>query len=301
MTTVTNVPPVLHDLPAPQRVTVGGRPICYRQAGEGPPLILIHGWGASSRYWYASLQMLADQRTVYAIDLPGFGESPANHTANAEDLAALIVEFADALGLDQFALNGHSFGGAVAAYIAGHWPQRVERLVLTCFSVPGGEFERALFAQWHTQLDFTLMLFQPWLMVWQPWYTLVQPWLLWQMSMPPLPQLVAGRFFHQTPSDTRMLQEGMADLLRMPPQVALQSAASVGDPLLIEALRLVKAPTLVLGGRQDMIMPPYGVMEVAAMLPQSYLAWIDECGHVPMVERPELYNQMLRVFLGANL
>lgn len=283
----------------PQRLALPGGTVTYRCTGTGSPLLLIHGWGASSRYWLHTFNTLADTHTLYALDLPGFGDSPPSGTiASAERLAALVIEFADALGLHQFDLNGHSFGAGVAAYIAAHWPTRVKRLVLTCFAVPRNDLERYLFTNSHYQIELSALWWRPWLTMLQPWQSFWQPWVALRLGMPPFAQALAANFLYQVPSDHHLLQEGIMDLTRMDLRTAIESASSIGNPALINALAAISAPTLVVGGQQDQVLPPDGVRVVAETVKDSRLALIDKCGHVPMVEQPDLYHLLLREFLA---
>ncbi|MCG8346541.1 MAG: alpha/beta hydrolase [Chloroflexales bacterium] len=283
----------------PEQVTVAGTGVTYRKVGNGRPLLLIHGWGGSSRHWLSTMANLADIRTIYALDLPGFGDSqPLAGVASAECLANVVIEFADMLGVERFDLNGHSFGAGVAAYLAARWPTRVQNLMLTSFSIPRTAIERVLFAQMHQQMGLTLALWQPWLTAWQPWINVWQPWLALQWTTPPLPRLIASRFFYRTPAEDELLREGVADLVQMDWRTALESAASLGDPAIIGALSQIHAPTLIVAGRYDLIMPPSGTEIAAQITPNCRLAWIDRCGHVPMVEQPEAYHQALRDFLS---
>ncbi len=282
----------------PQQCFLSGTHVVYRQAGNGPPLLLIHGWGGSSRYWLNTMKSLADIRSLYALDLPGFGDSPPQLAmASAERMAELVIAFADNLGLDHFEVNGHSFGAGVAAYLAARWPSRVTRVVLTCFSLPRTEFERAVLVQAHHKLEISLALWQPWWILWQPWLQLWQPLATLQWSTPPLPQVMAARFFHRVPNDQQLLQEGMRDFIRMDLRTALEAATSIGDPAIFMALQAINVPTLLVGGRQDLIMPPSGVEVAAQTVPHGRLAWIEQCGHVPMIEQPAAYHQAVRDFL----
>lgn len=281
-----------------QQVTLSGGPVYYRQTGKGPPLILLHGWGGSSRNWQSTLQYLVDIRTIYAPDLPGYGESPPlADAATAERLAEIVIEFADTLGLESFDLNGHSFGAAIAAYIAAHWPARVRRLVLTCLSTFRTELERRMVEQAHQQVGMWLALWQPWMVLWEPWMALWQPWMARMGSIKPIYRAMASRFFYQVPSDESMLREGVADFLRMDRRTALEGALSSGSPTLTAALEKVTSPALLIGARQDTVMLPSGVAVAARLIPNCRLVWIDQCGHLPMIEQAEEYHQLLRTFL----
>ncbi|WP_129633358.1 alpha/beta fold hydrolase [Candidatus Oscillochloris fontis] len=267
--------PLLH-------TTVAGSPIAYRRHGRGRPLLLIHGWGGSSRYWRGTLETLADQHDVIAIDLPGYGDSPAlpGHTSGRQ-LAELVLAFADQLGLDQFDLNGHSFSGGVAAYLAARAPQRVRRLVLSNFSTFRNERERQIVDQVHKVMTLWMMLRRPWMAERRFFY-----------------RTVSSRFFYRTPNDDALLRESFADFLKMDTQTAVESAASSSDPAINSALREIQCPTLIIGARHDNIMPTPGTFKAAEMIPTCRLVWIERCGHLPMIERPDVYHSLLAEFLG---
>jgi pimeloyl-ACP methyl ester carboxylesterase len=287
-----------------QQVTLSQSPVYYQQAGEGPPLLLVHGWGGSSRNWQPTFQSLADIRTMYAPDLPGYGESPPlNDAPDAVRMATLLIEFADALGLERFDIVGHAFGAGLGAYIAAHWPARVRRLVLTCFSTFRNELERRMVEQAHRQVNMWMALWQPWMVLWEPWMALWQPWMV-RLNSPssrPVYRAMTSRFFYQVPADETLLREGFADFLRMDRRTALESAISSGSPVITAALERVQAPTLLIGARQDTVMPPSGVEIVAHLVPDCRQVWIDQCGHLPMIEKAEEYHQVVRTFLTSDL
>lgn len=280
-----------------QRVDLSGGPIAYRQEGNGPPLILVHGWGGSSRNWQSSLKRLSDIRSIYALDLPGYGDSaPLKDVPNWERLANLLIEFANALKIEQFDVNGHSFGAGIAAYVAARWPKRVNNLVLTCFSTYRNEVERRVVEQFLSQMGLSLAMWQPWMALWEPWMALWQPWMVWMGGVTSIYQSLAWRFFYRVPSDERVLREGLEDFLRMHGRTAVANAASASDPKLHAILSEIALPTLLVGARQDMIMPPSGVEVVAHLIRDCQLMWIDQCGHLPMIEQPDEYHKLLRSF-----
>ncbi|MBX0328979.1 alpha/beta hydrolase [Oscillochloris sp. ZM17-4] len=263
------------------QVTLAGSPIYYRRHGDGPPLLLIHGWGGSSRYWRGTLAALGHSHDVIAPDLPGFGESPplAGHM-DSHRIADLVLAFADQLGLEQFDLNGHSFSAGVATYVAARHPERVRRLVLTSYSTFRNEFERRVVDQIHRVLSLWMSLRRPWMADQRLFY-----------------RAVSSRFFYRLPKDDAVLRESFADFLKMDKRTALESASSAGDPAINPALTQVRAPTLIIGARQDSIMPPAGTPHAAKLVPDSRLVWIERCGHLPMIERPDIYHQLLAEFL----
>lgn len=111
--------------------------------------------------------------------------------------------------------------------------------------------------------------------------------------------VVGKRFFYHLPEDDALLRASFRDFLQMDKRTALESAASAGDPQINIILRSIPTPSLLIAGRQDEIMPPPGVPEVARLIPDCRLAWIERCGHLPMIERPAIYQRLLREFLSA--
>jgi len=262
-------------------ITAGGLPIVYDRAGAGFPLLLLHGWGGAARHWRATMAGLADAHDLIAPDLPGFGESPpAPGAADAEALAEHVVALADALGLDRFDLNGHSFCAGVAVHLAARHPARVRRLVLTCFSTFRNEAERRLVDGVHNILALWLALRRPWM-----------------ADSRPIRRAVGSRFFYRPPADAGVLRACFEDFLRMDKRTALETAATAGRPTITPALQAVGAPTLLLAARQDRIMPPPGAPAAARLIPDCRLVWIERCGHLPMIERPAEYQRLLRAFL----
>jgi pyruvate dehydrogenase E2 component (dihydrolipoamide acetyltransferase) len=118
--------------PAPQDVEVEGIRLRYVRVGEGDrTVVLLHGFGGDKDNWLFNLELLAEGRTVYALDLPGHGESDKRVADGSVDaLAATVLGFLDALGIRQADLVGHSLGAAVAMAVAAAVPTRVRSLAL---------------------------------------------------------------------------------------------------------------------------------------------------------------------------
>ena len=113
-------------------IEVNGLTAHYLQAGSGPPVVLVHGGASDSRDWLPAMSALAPAFTLYAPDLPGFGQNERNESGYyLTDFSDFITGFMDALGLEKAALVGHSFGGRVCLEVALRQPERVSRLVLT--------------------------------------------------------------------------------------------------------------------------------------------------------------------------
>ena len=106
-------------------LVVDGVPTEYRVAGEGEPLVLVHGLSGSWRWWRPVLEPLAEHRCVYLLDLPRL-----RRRFPAAGLTGWLGRWLDAAALESVDLVGHSLGGLIAAELAAEQPQRAHRLVL---------------------------------------------------------------------------------------------------------------------------------------------------------------------------
>ena len=109
---------------------IGQMRLHYRVAGDGPPLVLVHGYGAASSWWRHNMGPLAEQRRVYALDLGGFGRSWPKHHFSLERTVECLVSWMQELGLPCVDLCGHSMGGQVCLRLAAAYPEHVRKLVL---------------------------------------------------------------------------------------------------------------------------------------------------------------------------
>lgn len=287
-------------LPSPTWLHLPTGPLAYRRGGEGPPLLLIHGWGGSSRYWMGAFITLSERHDVIAIDLPGFGDSPPPRgPATLLDLTAVTIAAADALGLGMLAVGGHSLGASIALLLAAAQPARIARLAMVSFGIPRTPEEEALFTGLHVQMRINATLWAPWLAMWGPWLAAARPWAQLFWTIPPMPMLLASQVVHSLPEmPYAALALGAADLTQMDARVAMESATGTGHPAVMEAARSVPMPALVLSGREDQLFPPSAATALARTLPNGGLVLLDRCGHVPMAESPAPFYTTLGSFLS---
>ena len=114
-------------------VDVDGRTVAYRESGEGPAVLLVHGWPTSSFLWRNVMPPIARGRRVLALDLPGYGASgkPTDVTYSYGFYADALSGFLDALGIDDVALGVHDLGGPVGMRWALDNPGRVRAIAVT--------------------------------------------------------------------------------------------------------------------------------------------------------------------------
>ena len=114
-------------------IEVGGRRLRHLRAGPdtGDPIVLLHGFGADMSTWMYNHAALAEDRPVYALDLPGHGGSAKElDDGSVAALAAIVADYLDVVGIDAAHLVGHSLGGAIATSVALDRPERVTALTL---------------------------------------------------------------------------------------------------------------------------------------------------------------------------
>lgn len=250
-------------------------------AKDVPTILLIHGWGNAGGYWRNTAQQLAATARVIVPDLPGNGRSlPVDPPQTMFDQVATLVDLLDMLALEQVQVIGHSMGGAMALLLADARPAQVERLVLTstCFFL--NEQQQQLY-RLIMQITYLAMRFRP----------------TWLADLPLAARLMATRYFYRVPTDEELLRQGFLDYLTLDLPTAIACADNACDPAIPAAGARIQVPTLLIACRQDQVMPVNNINYTLQVIPNSQVQWLDQCGHLPMVEKPAAYLAMLREFL----
>ena len=239
----------------------------YLCAGEGPPLVWLHGlWGEPG--WEPYHRRLAERYTVYAPALPGYhGSSFPQWMVDSEDAATLVIDFLETLKLDRPFVIGHSLGGWIAAEAAVFRPDHFAGLVLIA---PLG-----------IALDWTqapnIFYYDPMKL---PGLFFANPTLAAACRYTPPPNEWDERFLHNREASMRLAFQPYLHSRRLK-----------------ERLRFVKVPTLVVWGEQDKILTVEHAREWQMGLPHAEVALIPTAGHFPHVERPEVCLPTLLEFL----
>ena len=109
---------------------IDGDVVHYEAFGRGKPVLFIHGWLGSWRYWVPTMEAMSDKYRTYALDLWGFGDTDKSKPRySIADYVALIHNFVNALGIRQVPLVGHALGAAVALQYAAGYPNQVKKIV----------------------------------------------------------------------------------------------------------------------------------------------------------------------------
>ena len=270
-------------------VVVDGVRVHYQHAGSGLPLLLLHGLVGSSRNWRQNITFLAQNSTVYAIDLFNMGKSDrvlgldASLKASADRIAACM----DALGLDQADIAAHSHGGAIAMMLASRHPERVRRLVLFAPANPFCDLGRQLIRFYCTAPGRYLARLLPWIPVWAK-------------------SIALSRMYGDPSRIANDALEGYIAGLEIPGTVdhVLQIVHRWHTDMdaLREALAgLTAKPTLLVWGDRDRAVGVSSGHQLQQMLPQSHLMVLPGVGHIAFEELPDVCNQAMRDWLSSPL
>lgn len=271
-----------HD-PAPfhRALMVSGDGVRLRaaRAGQGPTVVLLHGFGESLLSWRAAFDRLAAGADVIALDLPGFGlsDKPATGYGN-ERMAAAVIGALDAMGVQRAVIVGHSMGGAVAVTLALQAPQRVTALVLVSPAVSA--------ASWGVRPPGSEGLTDDWMRRAIARYERLRP-----------------RF--TAPHDPNWLREDSAALAYTPADdpaydVALQSVLREFDFDYLTPERAVRltAPTLVIWGEFDQVIPRTIGARIVESVASARLVIVPRSLHRPHVERPDTVATLIAGFVS---
>jgi pimeloyl-ACP methyl ester carboxylesterase len=133
MTNSTNTFQPMHG-----KMFVNGVLLHFTLAGQGPAIVLVHGWMGSAYHWRKLMPLLAKNYTVLALDVRGYGESDKPYSGyDGKTIAADIAALTQMLGMSQFSIVGHDMGALPALLLAAEQPERVQALVYVDEPLPG--------------------------------------------------------------------------------------------------------------------------------------------------------------------
>ena len=270
--------------PDTEYLELEGTWVRYNVIGGGPPVLLVHGWLSSSRIWEQLAGRLAQRFTVYTLDLSGFGESDKPLSGyGMRNGSRLLYAFCAHFGLTRTNVVGHDLGGNMAVKLAADHPDVVGRLVLV--ATPADE----------NQIDLPTSLWLATLPVLGPiFYTLGR-----------LARPVRGLWMRPFVADPQDLtEEVVEDAGRSTPAAAGKTLAvarrEISGGRLARQTAVIKIPLLLIAGEEDQIVDPQAVGVWAGSMDQAEICLLDECGHLPMIERTAEFNAQILAFLTGD-
>ncbi len=242
-----------------------GEPFPRLEEGEGEPVIMLHGIFGSPDNWLAQLRHLADRYRVVVLDLPIF--SLPIEECTIDGLVRHVIAYLDWAGIDNAVFVGNSLGGHLALDLALRAPERVRALVLAGSS---GLFERGFDAK-----------------------VPVRPGDDWIRD-----RIASEVFYDSAKIRPEMIEQAIEILASRDRKLrVIRAAKSAKSSHMGEHLGDIKAPTLLIWGRQDKITPLIVADEFHEGIRASELVLIDQCGHAPMLEQPEEFSRHMAAFL----
>ena len=279
------------DLPH-QTVRVQGHDLCYVSAGQGPPVLLLHGFGTSMAVWSPQFRPLSRHFQVFALDLPGHGFSEKPDVEyRLGYYTDSLAGFMDAVGLSAASFVGHSMGGLLSLCLAADAPERVRRLVLVNSNSPLSRPARVM-------RFYEKRRRRPWF-----WDRVLG---LLEVLIPLLPASVEARSRRKT-----LYNEGAVPVEWSRWMVAYRRSKGFSrmavstlthwvDMLAYEnKVKDIPHPVLLVCGAEDRIIPEPESRRLQQTLPHAAMEVIPACGHLATMEAPERTLRSILGFLSA--
>lgn len=257
--------------PPPEKTAViYGQNIRYFEAGQGPAVILLHGLGSVKEVWLPNIGALAAKYHVYAIDQIGFGHSDKPLLDyRIGTWGDFLQAFLQSQNIAKATVVGNSLGGWIALDFTVQHPEMVDKLVLV---------DAAGLTWGGTALGVDLN----------------------PSSVPETRALLEAIFYDKKMVTDQFVQNIFENHMRNNDGYTIQRtlAGFAQAPFEDDKLKSIHAPTLVVWGREDQLIPVERAEKFHAGIAGSKLVIFDQCGHVPQVEKSEQFNQTLLDFLG---
>ncbi|WP_207884456.1 alpha/beta fold hydrolase [Pseudomonas sp. 30_B] len=257
--------------------------IRYYEGGpdKAQTILLVHGFGADKSNWLRFARFLTDRYHVIAVDLPGFGDSskPSNISYDVGTQAERLADFMRELGIGRYHVVGNSMGGHIAALLAARHPNEVLSAGLFDNAGVMAPRQSELFQRLSKGEDNPLVL----------------------RSVDDFPALLDFVFVQRPPMPSRLehyLAERSLERSAFNNRV-FQQLRERYIPLEPE-LPKITAPTLLLWGDRDRVLDVSSIDVMKPLLKKPSVAILRDCGHVPMIERPEETAQLYLDFLKQS-
>ncbi|PDW04654.1 alpha/beta fold hydrolase [Candidatus Viridilinea mediisalina] len=255
-------------------VVIDNQVVHYEVLGRGRPVVFLHGWLGSWRYWFPTMEVVAKHFRTYSFDFWGFGESRRKQTQESiQAYSDQITRFLDELGIERVILVGHSMGGMVALKTALSYPERICAVATVGAPINGDSLswllkltDRPFFADAFARM----------------------PWLRRQLF----------RFFLGVANDLAV-GEMIDDSVKSTANTLRYAVSSMWRTDLSPELFRLSVPALIVhGGRDDVVNPNQA--DLFTHNPKAEVVMMPRSRHFPFLEEPALFNDVLLRFLKAN-
>lgn len=241
-------------------VLVDGSLVHYETFGRGEPIIFVHGWLGSWRYWVPVMEDLAQEYRTYALDLWGFGDSDkVREQYDVQSYVGMLIAFMDTLGIETAPVVGHTLGAAIGTELAAKHPQRVSKLLTVGLPLTSDAINRRLMTAasndtlarlfWHRQRPYTVV----------------------EASLP------------------KTSENAIA--------LTIQSVARLDFR---EILEEIDVPVLILYGDRDNVIDPAPVGELDDSHYAARAIVLSGASHFPMLDQTAMFGRLLRDFMDLK-
>lgn len=232
----------------------------YEAFGRGIPILFLHGWLGSWRYWMQSMESLAVEHRVYALDLWGFGDSDKTETRfTMEHYEAMLEAFIDELGIIEPVIVGHSLGAGIAVDYASRHADKVKKVVAVSLPLDPKTIDRRLANFSHDS--------------------------------------VLAKVFRWKPIPVKEVEQEAA---RAAEKVISRSLESFSQMNVIEKVLNLNCSVLLVYGEKDDVVDPTPVRELDGGLAHVKYISLSGSRHFPMLDESTKFNRLLKDFADRN-
>jgi pimeloyl-ACP methyl ester carboxylesterase len=255
-------------------VVIENQVVHYEVFGRGRPVLFLHGWLGSWRYWFPTMEVVSEHFRTYSFDFFGFGDSRLKRTQESiQNYSDQVIRFLDALGIERVLLVGHSMGGMVALKTAINHPERILRVATVGAPIDGDSLS------WLLKLTDRPLLAHMFANL---------PWL----------RRLLFRFFLGSTNDPAV-GEVVDDSVKSSSVTLRRAVSSMWRTDLRPELGRLRVPALIVhGGRDDIVNPKQ--VDLFNHIPTAEVAVMPSSRHFPFLDESELFNEMLLRFLKAQ-
>lgn len=245
-------------------LVIDGSLIHYERIGRGRPVLFLHGWLGSWRYWMPAMEAIADKYRSYALDLWGFGDSDKSRCRySLSDYVTLLDYFVSNMGISNAPLVGHALGAAVALEYATRYPERVDKILLVSPPMNADSINRKLLNFGHHSILEKMMGRRP------------------QITHPEVQQ-------EAEKASSCAIRTSLESIAQMDIYARLQDIGQAKEKLL-----------LAVYGEKDDVIDPNPTGELHGAWPNIRPIGLTESRHFPMLDEAAKFNRLLQDFLDV--
>lgn len=258
--------------------------IHYETYGRGRPVLFLHGWLGSWALWRPTIEALGQEYKTYSLDFWGFGESRGAgensvnlQTFKVESFVEMVNQFMDKLGIPKAAVVGHSMGGTVSLNTGIKYPDKVVKACCIGSPINGNSLNLLLKLSGVPAFAFVVWRFPPLLRMFLRIY---------------------ARFMAK--DGKKMAAMISQDVSQVTMESFFQSIGTLRETNLTDQLSKITMPTMGIYGKRDIIVNPNQRHLLAKGVPHAKVVYIEDAGHFPMLDTPELFLDSIRNFLKVK-